>query len=129
MPADLDRRYASENLPDHASLLANVVRWAAADRIPLDVRGPGMIDCHLYRQPGRLILHLINLTNSAAWRAPMDDSIPVGPLQIKVQLPPDVRGGHGARLVATGKLSVTVRDKWAGFEVQSVLDHEVVVLE
>ena len=33
------------------------------------------------------------------------------------------------RLVATGKLSVTVRDKWAGFEVQSVLDHEVVVLE
>jgi len=35
-----------------------VVRWTAADRIPLDVRGPGSIDCHLYRQPGRLILHL-----------------------------------------------------------------------
>jgi hypothetical protein len=128
MPADLDRRYASENLPDHANLLANVVRWAAADRIPLDVRGPGMIDCHLYRQPGRLILHLVNLTNSATWRAPMDDSIPVGPLQIKVQLPPDVRGGHAECLVAAGKPAVTVREKWASFELRSVLDHEVVIL-
>jgi hypothetical protein len=129
MPADLDRRYASENLPDHANLLVNVVRWAAADRIPLDVRGPGMIDCHLYRQSGRLILHLINLTNAATWRAPMDDSIPVGPLQVKVQLPQDVRGGHAECLVATRKLAVTVREKWAAFELLSVLDHEVVVLE
>ena len=31
MPADIDRRYAAEHLPDHAPLLANVVRWAAAD--------------------------------------------------------------------------------------------------
>jgi len=59
----------------------------------------------------------------------MDDSIPVGPLQIKVQLPPDVRGAHGERLVAAGKLAITVRDQWAAFEVQSVVDHEVVVLE
>ena len=128
MPADLDRRYATENLPDHADLLANTVRWAAAGRIPLDVRGPGMIDCHLYRQPGRLILHLVNLTNAATWRAPMDDSIPVGPLQVRVQLPPDVRG-HAQCLVAARKPAVTMRDKWATFELPSVLDHEVVVLE
>ena len=44
--------------PTTANLLANIFRWAAADRIPLEVRGPGLIDCHLYRQPGRLILHL-----------------------------------------------------------------------
>ena len=29
MPADVDRRYANEHLPDHAALLANVVRWVA----------------------------------------------------------------------------------------------------
>ena len=29
MPADIDRRYAREHLPDHAMLLANVIRWAA----------------------------------------------------------------------------------------------------
>jgi hypothetical protein len=58
----------------------------------------------------------------------MDDSIPVGPLQIKVQLPPDVRGGHAECLVAAGKPAVTVREKWASFELRSVLDHEVVIL-
>ena len=65
MPADIDRRYAAEHLPDHALLLANIVRWAAGDRIPLAVDGPGLIDCHLYEQPDRRILHLVNLTSEA----------------------------------------------------------------
>jgi hypothetical protein len=62
MPADIDRRFAKDNLPDHARLLENLVRWAADGAIPLEVAGPGLIDCHLYRQPGRMILHLVNLT-------------------------------------------------------------------
>ena len=53
MPADLDRRYARDNLPDHGDLLANLVRWAAGDTIPLAVHGPGLVDCHLYRQQTR----------------------------------------------------------------------------
>ena len=76
MPADIDRRYAAEHLPDHATLLANVTRWAAGDRLPLTVDGPGLIDCHLYEQPSRLILHLVNLTSEATWRAPLDELIP-----------------------------------------------------
>ena len=41
LPADIDRRFGRDNLPDHGNLLANIFRWVAADRIPLDVRGPG----------------------------------------------------------------------------------------
>ncbi len=52
LPADLDRRFARDNLPDHGNLLANLVRWAAKDDVPLAVDGPGLIDCHLYTQPG-----------------------------------------------------------------------------
>ena len=88
-----------------------------------------MIDCHLYRQPGRLILHLVNLSNEAAWRGPMDEIIPVGPLTVRVQLPPDVRGRHAECLVSAAKPAVTVRPPWASFEVRSVADHEVVVIE
>ncbi|MCX6620853.1 MAG: Tat pathway signal protein, partial [Acidobacteria bacterium] len=62
LPADVDRRYARDLLPDHARLLANAVRWAAGGRIPLAVDGPGLLDCNLYEQSGRLILHLVNLT-------------------------------------------------------------------
>jgi Hypothetical glycosyl hydrolase 6 len=128
MPADIDRRYGRDNLPDHARLLANVVRWAVGDRIPLEVQGPGLIDCHLYRQNGSLILHLVNLTNEGAWRAPIDEFVPVGPIQIKVKLPAGVRGNRVQYLVSGTEPSVALRDGWAAFEVKSITDHEVALI-
>jgi hypothetical protein len=129
LAADIDRRYGRDNLPDHAALLANIVRWAAGGRIPLEADGPGLIDCHLYRQPGRLILHMVNLTNAGAWRAPVEELIPVGPIAIKVALPQDVRG-HAIRLLVSGaKTPVESRQNLAAFEVKSILDHEVIVIE
>ena len=128
LPADLDRRFGRDNLPDHGDLLASVFRWVAADRIPLDVRGPGLIDCHLYRQPDRLILHLVNLTNQGTWRAPLGDLIAVGPLQVRVKLPEGVKGKGAQLLVSKSKPAMAMRQGWATFEVRSVLDHEVVVI-
>jgi len=127
LAADLDRRYMRDFLPDHARLLANLVRWAG-DNIPLSVEGAGLIDCHLYQQPGRLILHLVNLTNSGTWRSPIDELIPVGPLKVRVKLPPGVAGRSGKLLVSTGTLPVAARQGWVEFEVKSVLDHEVAVI-
>jgi hypothetical protein len=129
LAADLDRRYARNNLPDHGNLLANIVRWAAGDHIGLEVRGPGLIDCHVYRQPGRLILHLVNLTNEGAWRGPLDELIPVGPLAVRIKLPEDVRGRAIECLVSNAKPSLAVRQGWAAFELKSVLDHEVMVIQ
>jgi Hypothetical glycosyl hydrolase 6 len=128
LPADLDRRYGRDNLPDHGNLLANLFRWVAADSIPLEVHGPGLIDCHLYRQPGRLILHLVNLTNEGSWRAPVDELIPVGPIEVRLKLPADVRGRLAQCLVSNAKPAVAARQGWATLEVKSVLDHEVVVI-
>ena len=128
LPADLDRRFGRDNLPDHGNLLANLFRWVAADRIPLEVRGSGLIDCHLYRQPGRLVLHLVNLTNEGTWRAALDELIPVGPLAVRLKLPDDVKGRSSQFLVGNGSSAVTVRQGWVSFDVKSVLDHEVVVV-
>jgi hypothetical protein len=127
--ADLDRRYGRDNLPDQGNLLANLARWAAADRIPLEVRGAGLIDCHLYRQPGRLILHLVNLTNEGAWRAPLDELIPVGPLEVKIALAGDVRGREIRCLVSGARPALAVRENHALFELKSILDHEVIVIQ
>jgi hypothetical protein len=128
MPADIDRRYARTNLPDHGNLLANLVRWAAGGRIDLEVRGAGLIDCHVYRQPGRLILHLVNLSNEGTWRGPLDELIALGPIQVRIKTPQDVHGRNAQFLVSENKPAVTVRDGWAAFEVKSILDHEVVVV-
>lgn len=129
LAADLDRRFARDNLPDHGDLLANLIRWAARDQVPVEVRGPGLLDCHLYRQQDRLILHIINLTSTGAWRAPVHELIPVGPLQIRFRLPEGVQGHRARLLVSRGDAAVSRQGGWAAVEVASIAEHEAIVLE
>jgi hypothetical protein len=129
LPADIDRRYEQGNTPDHGDLLANLVRWGAKESIPLEVKGPGLIDCHLYRQPGRLVLHLVNLTSAGTWRIPVEELIPVGPLTVRVKLPEGIAGKKVLLAVSGGTTTASSQGGWAQFEVKSVLDHEVVVIE
>jgi Hypothetical glycosyl hydrolase 6 len=130
LPADLDRRYQQGNIPDHGDLLANLVRWASADSLPLEVKGPGLIDCHLYGQAGRLILHLVNLTSAGTWRMPVEELIPVGPISVRVKLPDGVAGKRLLLAVAGGTATPVRRQGgWAQFEVKSILDHEIVVVD
>ena len=129
LPADIDRRFAIDNLPDHGDLLANLVRWAAKGTLPLEVTGRGLIDCELYQQPGRVILHLVNLTSAGTWRAPVHELIPVGPLQVKVRVPQGIRPKTLKMLVSQENRATAAEDGWVQFEVKSVLDHEVIVLE
>jgi hypothetical protein len=129
MPADIDRRFKHGNIPDHGDLLANLVRWAARDSIPLEVQGPGLIDCNLYRQQDRLVLHLVNLTSAGTWRAPIHELIPVGPLTVRVKLPEGVRGQRLRLTVSGASIAPVRRNDWVQFEVKSISDHEVVVLE
>jgi hypothetical protein len=127
-PAEIDSRYGRDNLPDHANLLANVVRWATEGRGVLDVKGPGLLDCHLYAQPDCMILHLVNLSNPAAWKAPVEELIPVGPVHVGIKL----SGGAGGRsvrsLVSSQELAATVTDGWVRFDIASIADHEVLVV-
>lgn len=128
MPADIDRQFGRYNLPDHGNLLANIVRWAAKDDIPLIVDGKGLLDCHLYKQPGRLVLHLVNLTSAGTWRQPIDEFIPVGPLTVSVRIPAGVSGNDVHPLVSNQKITTAVSNGWCRFEISSVPDHEVVVI-
>lgn len=128
IPADLDRQYGRSNLPDHANLLRNIIQWTAKD-IPVSVEGSGLVDTHLYRQAGRLILHLVNLTNENTWQQPLDELVPIGPLKVKLKLPPGLAGHYLRRLVAGGVIPSTVSNGWCHFEIRSILDHEVIVIE
>jgi hypothetical protein len=127
-PADIDRCFARDFLPDLALLLANAVRWAARDDIPLEVAGAGLIDCHLYRQPDKYILHLVNLTNQNAWRAPQYEYIPVGPFKIKLNVP-GAKVNSIKLLVSEGKILFRRSRKGVSFTVKRIIDHEVVVVE
>ncbi len=124
LPADLDRRFARDNLPDQGNLLASLVRWTLRDDLPLEVEGAGLIDCHLYRQPGRLVLHLVNLTSAGTWRTPVHEFIPVGLLRVKVR-----STGGSVRSIVTGRTPAVTRENgWLIFTVPSVTDHDVFVV-
>jgi hypothetical protein len=128
LPADLDRRYARENLPDHGNLLANIVRWACRDEFPFTVEGPGLVSCDLYEQPGRLILHILNLTSTAAWRAPMEELIPVGPFRIRIRPRSGLRGAAVHLRVAGRAVSCTISGGSVAFEIPRIHDHELVII-
>lgn len=87
-----------------------------------------MLDCQVYRQAGRLIVHVVNLTNEGAWRAPIDEWIPVGPIAVRVRLPESLHPRRIECLVSGARASLGVRQGWAEFELKSVLDHEVTVI-
>jgi hypothetical protein len=129
LAADLDALFARDNLPDHLLVLQNVVRWTVSDNIPLRVTGRGFVDCHLYEQAGRLILHLVNLTNAGTWRAPADELIPIGPLDISIRIRHGFQPRSAKLLVAGGQSTVSVEGGWMAMRLPSILDHEVIVLE
>lgn len=128
IPADIDRQFGLNNLPDHGNLLKNIFRWAAKDNIPLTVEGAGLLDCHLYKQSGRLVLHLVNLTSASTWRAPLDELIAIGPLKVRVKLPHDVLGKNIKTLVSNQKTLSSFSAGWIQFTVDRILDHECVVI-
>lgn len=128
MPADIDRQFARYNLPDHGNLLSNIIRWTSKDEIPLSVKGAGLIDCNIYHQPGRMILHLTNLTSASTWRQPVHELIPIGPVSVRIKLEKGVKGQNLKLLVSNDKLSSSVKDGWSEFEIRSILNHEVVVI-
>jgi hypothetical protein len=129
LPADIDRRFALDNLPDHGDLLAGLVRWAVRGKLPLEVTGRGLLDCELYQQPGRMILHVVNLTSAGTWRSPVHELIPVGPFQARVRLPQGIRPKMLKMLVSQENRAATAENGWVQFELRSILDHEVVVLQ
>jgi hypothetical protein len=128
LPADIDRQFGRSHLPDHANLLANIVRWTAKDQFPVKIEGAGFVDCHLYEQSGKLVLHIVNLTSAATWRQPLDELIAIGPLKVKVRLQPSVSGRSLRPLVSKEKIQGNVRNGFAEFELKSILDHEVIVI-
>jgi hypothetical protein len=129
LPADLDRCFGRDRIPDHARLIANLVRWASRRPMPLEVEGPGLLDVHLYRQAGRLVLHVVNLTNPAAFRPYATELLPVGPLRVRLAMPKDLRLARARRLVAGGEVACTANGDGLELTLERVLDHEVVVLE
>ncbi len=131
LPADLDRCYARDYLPDHGNLLKNIIHWALEDDLPMKVRAPGYIDCHLYRKQNKFILHLINLTGCETWRAPVHELIETGPVSVFLnQELNNIKIKVDSRVL---KNNASLKNKNESGEIEilidKIIDHELVVIE
>ncbi|MFP4380639.1 MAG: beta-galactosidase [Candidatus Sumerlaeia bacterium] len=127
--ADVDRCHGRHRLPDHAELLANAVRWAARDSLPLKVHTSGYVDCHLYSQGDRTILHLLNLTGLNQWPGYTEHTIPIGPVEVDVQIPEDIHSATAQCLVSDQTLDTEVEKGRARFVLSQLAAHETIVIQ
>ncbi|MDR2968125.1 MAG: beta-galactosidase [Tannerellaceae bacterium] len=124
---DIDRCYGRALLPDHGKLLSNAVRWASNGTLPLSVEGPGHIDCKVYRQDNRLIVHLTNLTGTNRIGY-VDELIPVGPYTVTLDAQ-GINPGSAFMTVQNTKAPVSIRDGKLTISIDKITDFEMLVIE
>jgi len=122
LAADIDRCFRRDNFPDHGNLLINLTRWVSEDTLPIKIEGPGLIDCQIYKQDNRLVIHLVNLTGST--EQPMHELVPVGPLHIQIKAE-----GSAKSLVNEKRIECIHENGWLSFSIPVIELHEVLVIE
>jgi hypothetical protein len=128
-PWDISRTFWDVMAVDHLRLLRNAVAWTANEPQPVEVDGPGVIDVTVWRQRASMTVHLVNLTNPMMMKGPLREVIPVGPLRVRMRMPPGTRASKVQLLTA----GTPVRAQSAGdvlrVTVPSVDVHEVVAID
>ena len=128
--ADIDRCHAREEQFEHALLIGNAVRWALENQLDVTVSGGrGFISPSLYEQKNRYILHLNNRVITTRVPGRQNNLVPIGPVGIKLKLPPSVVVPETVELCVA---EISVKTKKVGneltFSIPQVEDHEVVIV-
>jgi hypothetical protein len=128
-PWDIDRVYWEVMVDDHGRLLRNAIDWALNEERPVTVSGPGVLDVTVWKQKDSMTVHLVNLTNPMMMRPSFREMIPIGPQQVKLQLPPGKRAGKAHFLVGTAVPEVRRSGESITLTVPSILSHEVIAID
>ncbi len=127
---DLDRCFARDEHPEHATIIANAVRWALADRQLVSIEGGhGVISPALYEQQGRYVLHLNNRLIMAKMPGRQDELLPVGPITVRLRISSRIISSN-IRLTVSGRSVPAIKQGTElVFEVPAIADHEVAVID
>ena len=125
---DIDRRYCQYNLGDHGDLLEQAVRFALAGQETLRVQGKGYVDCRLYRQAGRFLLHLVNLSGANRNPGFLEEEYEVGPFEIAVRAQ-EFPVERAQLRVRGGSVPVRREGDWFVLALDRLESHELIVLE
>ena len=125
--------YYHYGFPDLGRVLANAVRWALGEPLALEVKAPDYVDVTHMGQPGRALVHLINLPLdkplNTGWRHPGRNLVEVRDIVVRLR-PPAGQQVKSARLATNETLlAFAMRDGACEVIVPTLADHEIVVFE
>jgi hypothetical protein len=128
-PFDIDRTFWEVLFADHLKVLRNTVLWANNEPPIVEVDGPGLLDVTVWRNPGSISIHLVNMTNPMAMKGPYRAFFPVGPHTVRLNLPSSLQPTHGRLLIAEADVDLSRSGSVLTVRVPSILDHEVVAID
>jgi hypothetical protein len=128
-PMDLDRTFWEVLDVDHSKLLRNAVLWATNEKLPVAVKGPGVLDVSVWTQRESMTVHLVNLTNPMMMKGPVRDIIPVGAQQVSIRVPGNRTVSAVRSLVADRDVPHRQQGDFVLLEVPSIALHEVIAID
>ncbi len=125
--------YYHYGFPDLGRVLANAVRWALGDPMALEVDAPDYVDVTHMGQPGRALVHLINLPLdkplNTGWRHPGRNLVEVRDIVVRLR---PAAGQHvkSARLASSETLlPLSMIGGAVKVTIPKLADHEIVIFE
>ncbi len=128
-PWDIDRTFWEVLNVDHKKLLVNAALWATNEPLPVEVKGPGILDLAVWTQANSMTVHLVNLTNPMMMKGPVREIIPVPAQAVRIQVPQGKRISRVQLLVANKQPAFRQQDGAVHLIVPSVGLNEVVALD
>jgi hypothetical protein len=125
---DIERTYWITGHGDLFRLLHNTLGWLTDDSWVVKVDGPGLIEMFCWETAPGYAVHVLNYSNPDAQHGWLQSTLPLGPQQIAMRLPPGVRVRSVDLLKTETTVTHHVEDQVLRFTLPSVDDYEVAAI-
>ncbi|MBI2690209.1 MAG: beta-galactosidase trimerization domain-containing protein [Acidobacteria bacterium] len=127
-PGDIERSAWRSGNSDLSLLLQNAIRWVSRGQSPVTVSGEGMAEIFAWETAPGYAIHILNYNNPNMTRPWIRKGYPLGPQQVRVELPPGVRISRVELLAAGTKPRFRINERVLEFTVPHVDGYEIAAL-
>lgn len=127
LPGRFDSMQCYKLCPEIERLFANAVRWVSPGSLPVEIEAPGVIGVTLFRQPQRLIAHLINHQRDSLFRS--DTFAPIPNVSLRFALPNDACPRAVRRLWEDRDVPFQVKDRMVHVELGTLNEYEAIAVD
>ena len=127
-PGDIERTFWLTGHGDLLRLLHNTLRWITGNERIIQVEGDGFAEIFAWETTPGYAVHILNYTNPNAQHCWLDSVYPLGPQNVRMKLPADVKVKSVDLLRAEDRIPFKVEAGVLHFTIARVEDYEVAAI-